>query len=162
MKHLKKFNEHRHEISDLGEDIANDLLPIFQEMRDNGEEITVDTFDNYMKERGARSNDYHSVMNHLVNMGFDFDIEKDEEVDFDEPFLKTNESVSTALIVTLMILYLNARKIKEIPINLANNTKEISVDFCKFVNATGLSSTIDVSMVDYRLQQLIDLAFKKM
>lgn len=162
MKYLKKFNEHK--ITDLGEDIAKDILPRFQKMRDNGDEVTVDIFDNYMKERGASSDVYHSVMNYLVDMGFDFDIENDEDGEFDEPFLKTNESLSfsTSLLVTYMILYLGTTRIKNIQRELATDAKNIAMDFCKFVNATGLSTPIDVDIVDYRLQELVDKAFKKM
>ena len=96
MKYLKKFNE---QLSDLGEDIANDLLPRFQKMRNNGETVTVDIFDEYMDERGADSELSHSVMNHLVNMGFDFDIEREEE--YPEPYLKENVgNMTKVLLVT--------------------------------------------------------------
>lgn len=102
MKYLKKFNEHRLESSDLGEDIANDLLPRFQKMRKDGETVTVDIFDKYMDERGADSELSHSVMNHLVNMGFDFDVEREEE-EIEEPFLKENidNSITKVLFVTV-------------------------------------------------------------
>lgn len=93
MKYLKKFNEHKFdELSDLGEDIATDLLGRFQKMREEGKIVTVDDFDKYMSERGADSDLSHSVMNHLVNMGFDFDIEKEEDEEYPEPFLKENLS----------------------------------------------------------------------
>ena len=88
MKHLKRFNESK--IKDLGEIIAIDLLPRFQKMRDEGNTITVDYFDQYMKERGATPDLYHSVMNYLVNMGFDFDTESKsvDDMDYEEPYLK--------------------------------------------------------------------------
>ncbi len=80
MKYLKKFNELRlDEASDLGEDIAKDILPIFQKMRNNGQIVTIDTFDKFMEERGADDELSHSVMNHLVNMGFDLDVEEEED-----------------------------------------------------------------------------------
>lgn len=85
MKYLKKFNEMQ--MSDLGEDIAKDLFPIFMDMRAKGEKITADIFDQYMKERGADLNLSDSVLNHLVNMGLDLDLESPEEIG-EEPFLK--------------------------------------------------------------------------
>jgi len=86
MKYLKTFNESNTE--DLGEHIAMDLLPRFKKMREEGNIITVDYLDQYMEDRGASSDLYHSVMNHLVNMGFDFDSEPGEELDSEEPYLK--------------------------------------------------------------------------
>jgi hypothetical protein len=90
MKHLKKFEHKFDELSDLGEDIANDLLSKFMKMRKEGEIITVDDFDKYMTQRGSDSELSHSVMNHLVNMGFDFDIEREniDDIEIGEPFLK--------------------------------------------------------------------------
>ena len=80
MKHLKKFNELRlDQASDLGEDIAKDILPTFKKMRSEGQIVTINTFDRFMKERGADVALSHSVMNHLVDMGFDLDIESEEE-----------------------------------------------------------------------------------
>ena len=69
------------------EEIANDLLPRFQKMREEGQQVTVADFDKYMEERGATFELSDSVMNMLVEMGFDFDIEKDD-VEVEEPFLK--------------------------------------------------------------------------
>ena len=88
MKHLKRFNESN--TKDLGELIAIDLLPRFEKMRAEGNTITVDHFDQYMKDRGASPDLYHSVMNHLVNMGFDFDLETKsmDDMDYGEPYLK--------------------------------------------------------------------------
>ncbi len=89
MRYLKKFNEHKlDELSDLGEDIASDLISRFEKMREEGQIVTVDDFDKYMSERGADSDLSHSVMNHLVNMGFDFDIEHEDDEEYPEPFLK--------------------------------------------------------------------------
>jgi len=86
MKYLKKFNELRlDEASDLGEDIAKDILPIFQKMRNKGQIVTIDTFDRFMKERGADDELSHSVMNHLVDMGFDFENDEDEDEEDFEP-----------------------------------------------------------------------------
>lgn len=83
MKHLKKINEHWKYVSskqadyELAKEIANDLFPRFQKMRKEGKRITVDFFDKYMEERGATFELSDSVMNILVEMGFDFDIEQD-------------------------------------------------------------------------------------
>ena len=93
MRHLKKFNEDwkyvpgKQADNELAEEIANDLLPRFQKMREEGQQVTVADFDKYMEERGATFELSDSVMNMLVEMGFDFDIEKDD-VEVEEPFLK--------------------------------------------------------------------------
>lgn len=93
MKHLKKFNENWKYVPgkkadhELAEEIANDLFPRFQKMRREGQQVTVADFDKYMEERGATFELSDSVMNMLVEMGFDFDIEKDD-VEVEEPFLK--------------------------------------------------------------------------
>lgn len=88
MKYLKTFNESN--TDDLGEQIATDLLPRFKKMREEGNIITVDFFDEYMEKRGASPDLYHSVMNHLVNMGFDFDSEPKsiDDIDYEEPYIK--------------------------------------------------------------------------
>lgn len=88
MKYLKRFNESN--TKDLGELIAIDLLPRFKKMRAEGNIITVNYFDKYMEERGATQDLYHSVMNHLVNMGFDFDLDPKsiDDMDYGEPYLK--------------------------------------------------------------------------
>ena len=83
MKHLRKFNENwqpRTKVSadiELAEEIADDLLPRFQEMRSKGETITVDNFDVYMEERGSTPELADAVLHILVDKGFDFDSEKD-------------------------------------------------------------------------------------
>jgi DNA recombination-dependent growth factor C len=93
MKKIKKFNEkwdyNPGKVADheLAEEIVDDLLPRFQKMREEGERITVSDFDKYMEERGATFELCDSVMNILVNRGFDFDIEKDGEMDLPEPYL---------------------------------------------------------------------------
>ena len=77
MRYLKTFESYN-ELS-LGEEIAQDLLPRFQKMRSEGQVVTVSDFDKYMEERGADSELSDSVMGYLVNMGFDFDIEGEED-----------------------------------------------------------------------------------
>ena len=81
MKYLKTFESY--EQTNLGEDIAKDILPRFQQMREDGQNVTVEDFDIYMKDRGATSEDSDSALHYLVNMGFDFDNEEDE-VDTDD------------------------------------------------------------------------------
>lgn len=77
MKHLKTFE--KYEEIDLGEEIAQDLLPRFQKMRSEGQLVTGSDFDKYMEERGADSELSDSVMHSLVKMGFDFDIEYEDD-----------------------------------------------------------------------------------
>lgn len=93
MKHLKKFNEGwdyvpgKEADHELAEEIANDLLPRFKKMREDGQQVTVADFDKYMEERGATFELSDSIMNILVSDGFDFDVEEDDE-EYPEPFLK--------------------------------------------------------------------------
>jgi hypothetical protein len=70
MKYLKRFNESHF---DLADDIANDLYPRFLQLKKDGEVITPEYFENYMKERGAKSDIIDDVMSSLVNLGFEFD-----------------------------------------------------------------------------------------
>lgn len=81
MKHLKVFEAYTPK--DLGEEIAQDLLPRFQKMRAGGTIITPEYFDKYMSDRGSGDKLMDSVMSYLVNMGFDFDVE-DEDPDIDD------------------------------------------------------------------------------
>jgi hypothetical protein len=80
MKYLKTF-ENYNEPKDITEDIAEDLLPKLQQLRDEKGSLTVDDFDNYMKERGADSHTIDLVISSLVSMGFDFDSDSEEETD---------------------------------------------------------------------------------
>lgn len=77
MRHLKLFEAYQPK--DLGEEIAQDLLPRLQKMRDGGTTITPEYFEKYMKERGADMAMTGSVMSYLVNMGFDFDVEEEPD-----------------------------------------------------------------------------------
>ncbi len=90
MRYLRRFNETHF---DLAEDIANDLYPQLGKMRKEGEIITPEFFENYMKERGAKLDIIDATMNCLVDMGFDFDMDDEdvEDVDFQ---LKIAESLS--------------------------------------------------------------------
>jgi hypothetical protein len=80
MKYLKTF-ENYNEPKDITEDIAEDLLPKLQQLRDEKGSLTVDDFDNYMRERGADSHTIDLVISNLVSMGFDFDSDSEEETD---------------------------------------------------------------------------------
>lgn len=79
MKHLKTFESY----SDIAEDIAEDLLPKLQKIKDEKGIFTVGMFDNYMEERGGNMKLTDEVMSNLVNMGFDFDTNEDDEGDDD-------------------------------------------------------------------------------
>lgn len=76
MRYLKNFENHSKDITD---DIAEDLLPKLQEIKDKRGKFTVEDFDSYMKERGSDSHTTDLVLSNLVNMGFDFDVEEDED-----------------------------------------------------------------------------------
>lgn len=76
MRHLKTFENHS---QDITQDIAEDLFPKLQEIKDQRGKFTVDDFDSYMKERGSDSHTTDLVLSNLVNMGFDFDVEEDED-----------------------------------------------------------------------------------
>jgi len=78
MKYLKTFESYR---TDITEDIAEDLLPKIQQLRDEKGSLTVEDFEKYMSERGSDSHTTDLVMSNLVNMGFDFDVESKEETD---------------------------------------------------------------------------------
>jgi hypothetical protein len=78
MKYLKTFENYR---TDITEDIAEDLLPKIQQLRDEKGSLTVEDFEKYMSERGSDSHTTDLVMSNLVNMGFDFDVESKEETD---------------------------------------------------------------------------------
>ena len=78
MKYLKTFESY----SDIAEDIALDLLPKLQKIKDEKGIFTVGMFDNYMEERNADMKLTDEIMSHLVNMGFDFDTNEDDDDDF--------------------------------------------------------------------------------
>ena len=79
MKYLKTFESY----SDIAEDIALDLLPKLQKIKDEKGIFTVGMFDNYMEERSADMKLTDEIMSHLVNMGFDFDTNEDDSDDDD-------------------------------------------------------------------------------
>jgi len=81
MKYLKTFEAYGSE-KGLAREIAEDLFPRLEKIRDEKGIFTVSMFDNYMEERGGNMSLTDEVLSELVSMGFDFDIE-DEEDDFD-------------------------------------------------------------------------------
>lgn len=93
MKYLKTFESY----SDLAEEIAIDLLPKLQKIKDEKGIFTVGMFDNYMEERKANMKLTDEVMSYLVSMGFDFDSDVDDTDDFTEDdfeLKKIGESLS--------------------------------------------------------------------
>lgn len=74
MKYLKTFESYS---KDLAQEIAEDLLPKLQKIKDEKGIFTVGMFDNYMEERGGNMKLTDEVMSYLVNMGFDFDSDED-------------------------------------------------------------------------------------
>lgn len=74
---IKRFNEMVD--FDLAGDIANDLLPKLQAKRAAGEKISASNFDVFMKENGADLSMIDGVMAELVNLGFDFDTEQEND-----------------------------------------------------------------------------------
>jgi hypothetical protein len=80
MKYLKTFENYS---TDITEDIANDILPKLQQLKDEKGSFTVEDFENYMKQRGSDLETIDLVMSNLVNLGFDFDMEDEEDVPLD-------------------------------------------------------------------------------
>jgi hypothetical protein len=72
--------------SDIAEDIAEDLLPKLQKIKDEKGIFTVGMFDNYMEERGGDMKLTDEIMSNLVNMGFDFDTESEDDDEDDLDF----------------------------------------------------------------------------
>ena len=89
MKYLKTFESYG-ERKDLALEIAEDLLPRLQKIRDEKGIFTVGMFDNYMEERGGDMRLTDSIMSYLVDMGFDFDSDEDDE-DADYQFSDEDE-----------------------------------------------------------------------
>ena len=79
MRYLKTFEGYNDK--SLAREIAEDLLPRLQQIRDEKGIFTVGMFDNYMEERNADMKLTDEIMSHLVNMGFDFDTNEDDDDD---------------------------------------------------------------------------------
>lgn len=90
MKYLKTFESY----SNLAEDIAKDLLPKLQAIKDEKGFFTTSMFDNYMEERSGNMKLTDEVMSYLVNMGFDFDGDDDEDYDDDEDIRMINYNLN--------------------------------------------------------------------
>lgn len=92
MKYLKTFEAHR-ERKDLATEIAEDLLPRLQKIREEKGKFTTAMFDNYMEERGGNMALTDEVISALVNMGFDFDSDDDDDDDEDMYYFDDEEDV---------------------------------------------------------------------
>jgi hypothetical protein len=77
MKYLKTFEAYGQ--TDLAEDIAKDILPTLQKIKTEKGLFTTSMFDNFMEERGGDMELTDEVMSYLVNMGFDFDVDNDDD-----------------------------------------------------------------------------------
>lgn len=80
MKYLKTFEAYGKIDSDIHEDIAVSILPELKKLRSEKGSYTVEDYEAYMRERGADDIMVDSVMHYLVGMGFDFDVEQEEEL----------------------------------------------------------------------------------
>ncbi len=74
---IKRFNEMAD--FDLASDIAKDLLPKLQQKRNDGEKITPQFFELFIQQNGGDLSMSDSVMSELVDMGFDFDVESNDD-----------------------------------------------------------------------------------
>lgn len=78
MKYLKTFEAYN-ERKDIAQEIAEDLLPKLQKIKEEKGKFTVSMFDNYMEERGGDMKLTDEIMSYLVDMGFDFDSNDDDD-----------------------------------------------------------------------------------
>lgn len=76
MKYLKTFENYDKDFTD---EIAEDLLPKLQQIRNEKGSFTMEDFENYMNQRGSDLKTIDLVASSLVNMGFDFDVEDEGE-----------------------------------------------------------------------------------
>ena len=81
MRYLKTFEGYNDK--SLAREIAEDLLPRLQKIRDEKGIFTVSMFDNYMEERKGDMRLTDEVISELVDMGFQFDHESDDSEEFD-------------------------------------------------------------------------------
>jgi len=82
MKYLKTF-ENYNEPKNFTDEIAEDLLTKLKQIRDEKGSFTMEDFENYMTERGSDLETIDLVASSLVNMGFDFDVEENDEEDLE-------------------------------------------------------------------------------
>jgi thiaminase len=85
MRHLKTFESYGKLDSDIHEDIAKDILPKLQKLKNEKGSFTIQDYMKYMEERGADPMMVDCVASYIVNMGFDFDFEKsdDDDIEFE-------------------------------------------------------------------------------
>ena len=91
MKYLKTFESYS---KDLAQEIAEDLLPKLQKIKDEKGIFTVGMFDNYMEERSGNMKLTDEVMSYLVNMGFDFDSDDEEDYDDEDDIRMVNYNLN--------------------------------------------------------------------
>jgi hypothetical protein len=84
MRYLKTFEGYNDK--SLAREIAEDLLPQLQKIREEKGIFTVSMFDNFMEERKGDMRLTDEVIAELVDLGFDFDIEEDDSEDFDDDY----------------------------------------------------------------------------
>lgn len=83
MRYLKKFEAYGKMDSDIHEDIAKDILPKLQKLKDEKGSFTIQDYMKYMEEKGADPMMVDCVASYIVNMGFDFDFENDGDDDIE-------------------------------------------------------------------------------
>ena len=81
MKYLKTFESYGKLDSDIHKEIAEDLLPRLQKIKDEKGNFTIDDYLEYMEKRGADGMMVDCVLSYLVNMGFELDIPKRDDGD---------------------------------------------------------------------------------
>lgn len=81
MKYLKTFEAYGKLDTDIHEDIAKDILPKLQKIKDEKGSLTIQDYIKYMEEKGADPMMVDCVASYIVNMGFDFDIENKDDGD---------------------------------------------------------------------------------
>ena len=84
MRYLKTFEGYNDK--GLAREIAEDLLPRLQKIRDEKGIFTVSMFDNYMEERKGDMRLTDEVISELVEMGFQFDYDDSEDEYDRDPF----------------------------------------------------------------------------
>jgi hypothetical protein len=84
MKYLKTFEGYNDK--SLAREIAEDLLPQLQKIRDEKGIFTVSMFDNFMEERKGDMKLTDEVISELVDLGFQFDYDDSEDEYDRDPF----------------------------------------------------------------------------
>lgn len=78
MKYLKTFESAKADW-ELAKQIAEDLYSQLVQRQKSGEKITPSVFDKFIQERGLDSGSSDLILSELVDMGFDLDVEGQEE-----------------------------------------------------------------------------------